>query len=68
MVVLWRDRQPARMTRLLVIRALLEPEYVGVELDCIVLVADDNRCVSQFHGMSLHTDYVVSTVRRISTG
>ena len=56
LVALGRDRQPARMTRLLVIRALLEPEYVCVELECLVLVADDNRRVGQFHCLSLHAD------------
>src|SRR3989449_2107008 len=52
---LGRDGEPAGTARVPVIRALLEPEHLGVELQGFLLVAHDDWYVRQFldHGFRL---------------
>src|SRR5438128_2150828 len=49
------DGEPSGVARVLVVRPLLEPEHLGVELQGFLLVAHDNRNVRQFldHGFRL---------------
>src|SRR6266480_4166814 len=58
------DRQPTKVARVLIVRALLEPEHLRVELQGSVLVAHDDGHVCQFfdHGRILRSLYYATVI------